>query len=529
VVAAVVVRDVAGRVLVVRKRGTDAFMQPGGKPEPGEPLDRTAVRETREEVGLDVVVRYAGRWVCPAANEAGHLVDATVYEALDPVAAEDARAAAEIDELVWLDATSAVPDGLRGRLGPLLVDHLLPLLAEPAGPTVVGVGADGWDGLPGATREVVARAEVVVGSTRQLALVPDRDGQERVAWPTPLTYDGLDDLGWRGGRRVVVLASGDPLVAGVATPLRDVVAPSPLQVVPAVSSVALARARMVWSAEETTVLRDHAELPRHLAPGARVLVLSAYAVTAAQVADLLVDHGYAATTMTALGDLGSPRESRTTARAGDWARARPAVPQLHVLALDLAGPAGVGGVAVTGLPDDAYEHDGQLTKRDLRAAALARLAPRPGELLWDVGAGAGSVGVEWLRAHPTTRGVAVEVAPERAARVARNAARLGVPRLDVRTGRAPDALADLPAPDAVFVGGGATAPGLLEACRTRLRPGGRLVVHGVTLETEQLLAAAYAEHGGELTRHAVEHASPIGSFTGWTPARAVTQWAWVAP
>jgi precorrin-6Y C5,15-methyltransferase (decarboxylating) len=194
-----------------------------------------------------------------------------------------------------------------------------------------------------------------------------------------------------------------------------------------------------------------------------------------------------------------------------------------VIALELDGP--VVGSWAGGLPDDAFEHDGQITKRDLRAGALARLAPQPGQLLWDVGAGAGSVGIEWMRAHPTCRTVAVEASAERAERIGRNARSLGVPTLEVVHGHAPEALEELPDPDAVFVGGGATEPGLLDRCLERLRPGGRLVVNGVTLETEALLARMHAEHGGELTRHSVEHAAPIGSFTGWTPARAVTMWA----
>ena len=196
-----------------------------------------------------------------------------------------------------------------------------------------------------------------------------------------------------------------------------------------------------------------------------------------------------------------------------------------MLALELVGPSLLGWTA--GLPDAVFEHDGQLTKRDLRASALARLAPTPGEHLWDVGAGAGSIGIEWLRAHPTCRATAIEGNPERASRIARNAARCGVPGLSVVTGRAPDALCDLPGPDAIFIGGGATAPGVLDACLAALTPGGRLVVHGVTLETEQVIARAYNEYGGELTRISVETAAPVGTFTGWTPARAVTQWAYV--
>ncbi len=225
--------------------------------------------------------------------------------------------------------------------------------------------------------------------------------------------------------------------------------------------------------------------------------------------------------MTVLADLGSPRESRYDGTAEAWAHD---VPDLHVLCLEVVGDS-VGSSWSPGLPDEAFEHDGQLTKRDLRASALSRLAPRPGELLWDLGAGAGSVGIEWMRAHPACRTVAVERAPDRAARVRANAARLGVPDLEVVEGSAADVLDTLPAPDAVFVGGGATVPGLLERCLSALRPGGRLVVHGVTLETEVLLARARARHGGELTRIAVEHAAPLASFTGWEPARTVTQWS----
>jgi precorrin-6Y C5,15-methyltransferase (decarboxylating) len=283
---------------------------------------------------------------------------------------------------------------------------------------------------------------------------------------------------------------------------------------------------MRWSAESSEVVtlvgRDPDVLRRELAPGRRLLVLSSDESTPGTVAALLRDEGFGATRMTVLGDLGADTESRLEATAESFDRQD--VPRLYVLALDVVGPPVNSWAA--GLPDDAYEHDGQLTKRDLRASALARLRPQPGELLWDVGAGAGSVGIEWLRSHRLCRAVAVEADPGRAARIARNAAALGVPSLDVVQGRAPDALADLSDPDAVFVGGGA-GPALLDLCRDRLRPGGRLVVHGVTLETERLLLDAHQAHGGELVRVSVEQVTPLGQrFRGWTPARAVTQWAW---
>lgn len=397
--------------------------------------------------------------------------------------------------------------------------------AVPPMIAVVGVGADGWDGLAESARSRVLDAEVLLGGRRHLGLVPDVPGQVRRAWPRPLA-EGLPALlAEHEQRRVAVLASGDPFVSGIGSTLVRLVGADRLEVLPAVSSVALARARMGWSAEDSTVVtvvgRDMHAVLRELAPGWRVLVLSSDASTPAALAALLTEHGYGETVMTVLGDLGATAESRTSATAASWAAD---APDLSVVALDLRGP--VVGSWAGGLPDEAFEHDGQLTKRDLRVSALARLAPQPGQLLWDLGAGAGSVGIEWLRAHPACAAVAVESDPDRLDRIGRNAARLGVPRLERLGARAPDGLADLPDPDAVFVGGGATAPGLLDLCRSRLRPGGRLVVHGVTLETEALLASAYAEHGGELTRLSVEHAAPIGTFTGWSPARTVTQWSW---
>ena len=387
--------------------------------------------------------------------------------------------------------------------------------------TVVGVGADGWDGLPDRLRRVILDAAVVLGGARHLAMLPDVPGQLRERWPSPLR-EGLPAL--VGDGPVVALASGDPLVSGVGTTFLELFGAERVRIEPFVSSVSLARARMGWPAETTAVVtvvgRDAHAVLRELAPGRRVIVLSSDTTTPATVGALLEKAGYGDSRMTVLGELGDAGESRTE---GTAAEPPSDVPPLHLLALELDGPPRGGWVA--GLADELFEHDGQLTKRDVRASALARLSPTPGEHLWDVGAGAGSVGIEWMRAHPTCTATAVEADDVRAARIGRNARSLGVPTLRVVHGRAPDALAGLPAPDAVFVGGGATAPGVLDACLAALRPGGRLVVHGVTLETEQRLAAAYREHGGELTRISVETSAPIGSFTGWTPARTVTQWA----
>ncbi len=374
-----------------------------------------------------------------------------------------------------------------------------------------------------ARRAAVEAADVLLGGERHLALVPADVGATRVPWPSPLR-EGLPTLlEEHAGRRVVALASGDPLVSGIGTTLVSLLGADAVEVLPGVSSVALARARMRWSAESSEVVtlvgRDVHRLVTRLHPGGRLLVLCSDASTPAQVADLLAAQGYGTSTLTALGDLGSDHESRVDGVAATWSAD---VGPLTVLAVQVDDGARVLPL-VPGLPDDAFEHDGQVTKRDVRASALARLAPTPGALLWDVGAGAGSVAVEWSRTHPSCRAVAVERDPERAERIGRNARTLGVPDLRVVAGRAPEALAGLDAPDAVFVGGGATVDGVLDACWAALRPGGRLVVHGVTLETEQLLVAWRGRVGGELVRLLVETAAPLGSFTSWTPARAVTQ------
>lgn len=395
--------------------------------------------------------------------------------------------------------------------------------AVPSEVVVVGIGADGWDSLPESSRSLVLDAQVLWGGSRHLSLVPAVPGQVRVPWPSPLSVGLPSLLAEYAGRPVVALASGDPLVSGIASTMLDLGAP--VRVVPAVSSVALARARMGWSAESCAVVslvgRPVSPVARELAPGRRILVLSSDASTPGSVAALLTSTGWGSSRMTVLGDLGSSSESSVSGCASSWSVSSP---RLNVIALEIAG----NGLAswAAGLPDDAFENDGQLTKRDLRASALARLMPAPGQLLWDVGAGAGSVGIEWMRAHPSCLTIAIESDPARADRIIRNARMLGVPDLQLVTGRAPDALQGLPAPDAIFIGGGATREGVLATCLSSIKSGGRLVVHGVTLETETLLATAYAEHGGELTRIGVESAAPIGGFAGWTPARAVTQWAW---
>ncbi|MFE9476976.1 precorrin-6y C5,15-methyltransferase (decarboxylating) subunit CbiE [Streptomyces spororaveus] len=397
--------------------------------------------------------------------------------------------------------------------------------------TVVGLGADGWAGLSAAGRSALSSAEVLIGGPRQLDLLPAAEcAGRRVAWPSPLRPAVPKLMAEHAGLRIAVLASGDPMFYGIGRALAEELGPHSLRVHPHPSSVSYACARLGWPVEDTEVItvvgRPVARLAAALHEGRRVLVLSAGAASPGEIAALLRERGFGPTRMRVLEQLGSAREDTYEGTADGWEHA-PGDP-LNVVALDCRRDPAHGAPrlgATPGLPDTAYEHDGQLTKRHVRAATLCALAPAPGELLWDIGGGSGSIGIEWMRTHPSCRAVAVERVPERAARIARNAAALGVPGLRVVIGAAPDALAGLPAPDAVFIGGGLTAPGLLDAVWAALAPGGRLVVNTVTLESEAVLAERYRRHGGELVKLAVAHAVPVGGFTGWRQAMPVTQWS----
>ncbi|WP_327102970.1 precorrin-6y C5,15-methyltransferase (decarboxylating) subunit CbiE [Nonomuraea glycinis] len=393
--------------------------------------------------------------------------------------------------------------------------------------TVVGIGADGWDGLPAESRRALETAEVLMGGIRQLGLVPASTA-ERVAWPAPL-LPALPALVEKyAGRDVCVLASGDPMFYGIGSTLVRLLGASRVRVLPHLSSLSLACARLGWPVEQVEVVslvgRPPAALNAALLPGRRIVVLGAGRDSPSLVAGLLVGRGYGPSPMTVLSDLGAASESELRGTADAWDASAPS--SLNVIAIECVAEPGTEPLArVPGLPDTAFEHDGQLTKREVRAVSLSRLAPVPGELLWDVGAGAGSIAIEWMRGHPACAAVAVESRADRAAAIRRNADALGVPSLWVVEGKAPAALDGLPAPDAVFVGGGATASGLLEKCWAALRPGGRLVVNAVTLESEAVVAGWYARLGGDLVRLAVQRASPVGSFTGWRAAMPVTVWS----
>jgi len=392
--------------------------------------------------------------------------------------------------------------------------------------TVVGIGADGWAGLAGEAREAVLAADLLVGGERQLALLPDEARAQRRPWPPRLTtlVDELADLD--DGRAIVVVASGDPLLHGVGATILRRLGPERVRVIPAVSSFALACARLRWAQADVELVsatgRNAAVVAPALQPGRKLVVLGFGPRTAAEIARVVREHRFGDSRLVVLEDLGADSERIEESTAAAWGDRTAG--ELHLVALQVAGPGRLLGRS-PGLPDDAFEHDGEITQRDIRAGALAALVPVCGQLLWDIGAGSGSVAIEWLRAAPGSRAIALERDAQRARRMQRNATALGVPALEVVVGEAPAALDDLPGrPDAIFLGGGVTTYGLLTRCRKALAPGGRLVAQVSTVEGETLLSRAQAEQGGRLTRIQLTHARPLGDVTAWQAATPVTQY-----
>ena len=390
--------------------------------------------------------------------------------------------------------------------------------------TVIGLGEDGPDALAPAARALIDRAEVLIGGERHLAMIPDGTAR-RLTWRRPLS-ETMDDIRGVSGQRVVVLATGDPFCFGIGTTLRLAFPDEEIVTIPAPSAFSLARARLGWSADETVGVTLHGRpletIRAYLAPGQRLLVLSHDGATPAQVAAQLTAVGYGASTLTVFAHMGGPDEACVTERAERWGEEY--VPDLNTIAVECRAEGKLKRFRGTpGLPDRAFENDGQLTKREIRVQTLSALDPRPGALLWDVGAGSGSVAIEWLLSERTTDAIAVERDPDRCARIARNAASLGVPRLQVQEGAAPEALELLPGPDAVFIGGGLTVGGLIETCWSRLAPGGTLVANAVTLAGEAVLADWCARHEGFMARLAVSRARPVGRHLAWRPLMPVTQ------
>lgn len=399
---------------------------------------------------------------------------------------------------------------------------------------VVGIGADGMTGLAPASTDELRRATVVYGSRRQLDLLDGTVRAERREWPSPL-MPALHAIRDAPEDDVHLVASGDPMLYGIGGSAVRMFGPERVTVLPHVSSVTLACARLGWAAQNTEIVSLVTAAPRlAVRRGGRAVVLSRDETTPAALAQVLTAAGRGDSRLTVFEQLGGPSERRRDASAGQWAADPPAdVDPLNVVAVEYLPDER----QFQTLPDDAYTHDGQITKQSMRAVTLAALAPRPGERLWDVGAGSGSISIEWCRSGGGCRAVAFERDEVRRARIAANAVAHGVD-VDVR-GAAPAAFADavlgsegvdgVPRPSAVFIGGGLTAPGVLDGCLEALPSGGRLVANAVTVESEAVLVQWYSTIGGELRRFQHYRGEPVGTFTGWRPAMPVTQWAVVKP
>jgi precorrin-6Y C5,15-methyltransferase (decarboxylating) len=397
--------------------------------------------------------------------------------------------------------------------------------------SIVGIGEDGVEGLSATARALVSSADLVFGGERHLKLAASLIKGRASAWPSPFAR-GIEEVLAARGSQVCVLASGDPFNFGVGSVLASRVPPEETLVVPAPSAFSLAAARLCWALPETALVSLHGrELSRirpHLHHGARILALTSDSEGPAALAGLLTETGFDSSRMIVLEALGGANERVRSATAASFALS--GIAALNTVAIEVAA----GGDAriipfSSGLDDEIFEHDGQITKREIRAVTLSSLAPARGQLLWDIGAGSGSIGIEWMLADPSMRAIAIEARADRAARIARNAAALGVPGLEVIEGHAPAALEGLAKPDAIFIGGGASEEGVIDAAIGALRPGGRLVANAVTLETEAELIARHAELGGQLTRIAISRADAVGGKMAWRTAMPVTQFIWGKP
>ena len=402
---------------------------------------------------------------------------------------------------------------------------------------VIGIGEDGWDDLSADSRELLYKSEIVIGGERHLKMIPGDWEGERIIWASPIREAVTKILDWRpsepgSGKKVAVMASGDPLCYGIAAKLLRHLPIEEIWIKPALSTFSLICSRVGWSLPDIETLTIHGRplemLHTFVQPGAKLLVLNQDEGSPKQAAELLAARGFGKSQITVLEHLGGSKERQFSGQADSWIH--PDGAALNAMAIECnAGTRANVLARIPGLPDDAFLHDGQLTKREIRAATLSRLMPVVDQVLWDVGAGCGSVAIEWMRSNPRCKAVAIEKSESRLKMIQQNAFQLGVPMLDIVPGNAPEVLVDLPAPDAIFIGGGLSGGNMLETCWNALNPGGRLVANAVTLEGEQKLVqwqkvnAEKNGASGDLARLAVSHVETIGKFQSWKEVRSVTQ------
>ncbi|GGA49399.1 precorrin-6y C5,15-methyltransferase (decarboxylating) subunit CbiE [Pelagibacterium lentulum] len=398
--------------------------------------------------------------------------------------------------------------------------------------TIVGIGEDGLDGITGTAKTHIGKAEIVFGGERHLRLAKGLGMAEQRRWQSPLSTSIEELMRLRGRKQVCILASGDPFFYGIGSTLAEKIPATEMRIYPAPSAFSLAGAKIGWPLQDVTMISLHGrpvELVRpHLHPGRKILALTSDENGPAEIASYLTEHGFGPSRLTVLEALGGPDERvrQTEAARLDCEN----VSRINILGIEpRAMPDALVISYAPGLPDSAFEHDGQITKREIRALTISALAPASGQLLWDIGAGSGSVGIEWMLMHPSLSAIAIEPEAKRLNRIAENAAALGVPGLQLCAGAAPAALDGLATPDAVFIGGGGTDDGVVDTAIKALKPGGRLVANAVTTEMETLLSVLYGELGGRLTRVQIARAEPLGQMHGWRPAMPITQWVWIKP
>jgi len=404
---------------------------------------------------------------------------------------------------------------------------------------IIGIGEDGWDDLAADSKELLYEAEIVFGGERHLKMIPEDWEGERIVWPSPIRDAVTKIVSWRpaesgSGKIVAVMASGDPLCYGIAAKLLRHLPIEEIWIKPALTTFSLICSRVGWSLPDVETLTIHGRpvemLHPFVQPGAKLLVLNKDEGSPKQTAKLLTARGFGKSRITVLEHLGGSKERQFSGNADSWTHPEGAT--LNAMALECIPESNATILSrIPGLPDEAFFHDGQLTKREIRAVSLSRLMPVVDQVLWDVGAGCGSVAIEWMRTSPRCRAVAIEKSKSRLKLIKQNSQELGVPMLQIISGSAPEVLGDLPAPDAVFIGGGLSSGNLLQTCWTALKPGGRLVANAVTLEGEQKLLQWQNENAGksgasgDLTRLSISRAEKIGKFQGWKEMRSVIQFA----
>jgi len=398
---------------------------------------------------------------------------------------------------------------------------------------IIGIGEDGWNDLNANARDLLYESEIVLGGDRHLKMIPDDWEGRRIVWTSPLRDAVSQIVSWRpknttSVQKVTILASGDPLCYGIATKLLQHLSIEEIWIKPALTTFSLICSRIGWSLPDVETLTIHGRpvemLHPFVQPNAKLLVLSKDEKSPKKAAKLLSTRGFGKSIITVLEHLGGKKERQISGQADSWNH--PEGAPLNAMAIECIPESNATILSrIPGLPDEAFFHDGQLTKREIRAVSLSRLMPVVGQVLWDVGAGCGSVSIEWMRTNPRCLAVAIEKSESRAKLIEQNSRELGVPMLRIVLGIAPEILVDLPTPDAVFIGGGLSSGNLLKICWKALKPGGRLVVNAVTLEGEQKLLKWQNENGGDLTRLSISRAEELGKFQGWKESRSVIQLA----